>query len=222
MIVMSSAERREREREELRRLILDTTLELFSCEDHEKVSMRRIAEKINYSPTAIYLHFKDKGELMDALATEGYGMLADAVEAVQADDPVERLQRIGDAYVSFAFANPAICRLMFVFGDRTQDLYEGHNTHRMASARVFDHLADVVGEVKRASKPDNGAPVYKPAPAEDHDEVTLAAAVFWAHIHGAVALVLAGRNRRVAGRKPQFFRKAIDTAVAGLLVEMKA
>lgn len=218
---MSSAQRRDREREELRRLILDTTLELVTCEDDDKVSMRRIAEKINYSPTAIYLHFKDKGELMDALATEGFAMLADSLDAVHADEPAERLRRIGDAYVAFALANPAICRLMFHFGDAPQKMYAGHNMHRLDSARAFNLLIEIVREVKGASCLENAEALERPASAEEHDEATFAASVFWAHIHGAVLLTLTGRSRRLAGLEPQFYRKAVDTAVAGLLAELK-
>ena len=209
---MSSVERREQEREELRRLILETTLGLLASEDYEKVSMRLIAEKINYSPTAIYLHFKDKGELMDALATEGFARLADALEAAHAAEPTERLQRIGDAYVAFALANPAVYRLMFQFGDNPQKFYEGHNVHRIASARALTLLVDAVREVKGAPRPET-------ASAAEHDAATFAAVVFWAHVHGAIALMQAGRNRRFAGAETQFYRKAIDTAVAGLIAK---
>ena len=56
---MGSNERRERERLELRQLILDAARELFVEEGYDAVTMRRIAEKIEYTPTTIYLHFKD-------------------------------------------------------------------------------------------------------------------------------------------------------------------
>ena len=61
---MGTIERRERERQELRTKILDAARELFVDEGYEAVTMRKIAERIEYSPTAIYLHFRDKKAVM--------------------------------------------------------------------------------------------------------------------------------------------------------------
>jgi len=205
---MTSVERRMREREGIRRAILDATKELFATEDCEKVSMRRIAEKIDYSPTAIYLHFKSKGELMDALAAEGFALLAAALEAVQADDPTERLRRRGHAYVDFALSNRPAYRIMFVLGDHPQDLYEGHNSHRTWSAHAFDILVSTVREIKELEE--NAVPASS-------DAAMLAAGVFWAHLHGVVSLVLTGRGRLFTEMQQQLCRQAVDTAVAGLI-----
>jgi len=60
---MGVKERREREKTETREIILDAARELFLAEGYEGVSMRKVAEKIEYSPTAIYIHFKDKDDL---------------------------------------------------------------------------------------------------------------------------------------------------------------
>ena len=64
---MGVKERREREKESLRQDILDVAREMFATEGYESVSMRKIADKIEYSPTTIYLYFKDKNELFYAL-----------------------------------------------------------------------------------------------------------------------------------------------------------
>ena len=64
---MGPRERREREREETRTRILDAARELFAAEGYEAVTMRRIAERIEYSATAIYFHFKDKEALVKEL-----------------------------------------------------------------------------------------------------------------------------------------------------------
>src|ERR1700751_6037572 len=58
--VLGTTERRERERQELRSRILDAARELFAEQGYDAVTMRGIAERIEYSPTAIYFHFKDK------------------------------------------------------------------------------------------------------------------------------------------------------------------
>ncbi len=65
---MGVKERREREKSETRDKILDAARELFVTEGYEGVSMRKVAEKIEYSPTAIYVHFADKNELFHEFA----------------------------------------------------------------------------------------------------------------------------------------------------------
>jgi AcrR family transcriptional regulator len=64
---MRLQERRERQRQSLRKQILDAARELFTELGYEAVSMRRIADKIGYSPTTIYLHFADKEALVREL-----------------------------------------------------------------------------------------------------------------------------------------------------------
>ena len=95
---MGVIERRERERLETRARIMDAARDLFAREGYEAVSMRRIAEAIEYSPTAIYVHFKDKQDLLLEICRTDFGafghMLAD-LQSVQ--DPVERIRRMGHA-----------------------------------------------------------------------------------------------------------------------------
>jgi AcrR family transcriptional regulator len=74
---MGTLQRRERERNEVRSLIMDTARRLFAAEGYHAVSMRRIADAIEYSPTAIYVHFKDKDSLIRELCAEDFGSLPD-------------------------------------------------------------------------------------------------------------------------------------------------
>jgi len=69
---MGSKQRREREKEALRQDILDAARELFVEEGYDNVSMRRVAEKIEYSPTTIYLYFEDKASLLYAICEETF------------------------------------------------------------------------------------------------------------------------------------------------------
>ena len=79
---MGTKERREREKEEIRQKILDAARELFVQEGYDAVSMRKIAEKIEYSPTAIYLHFKDKRSVLIALCDEDFLRLARELQKI--------------------------------------------------------------------------------------------------------------------------------------------
>src|SRR5208282_2988908 len=99
---MGVKERREREKSETRDKILDAARELFITEGYEGVSMRRVADKIEYSPTAIYVHFADKNELFHELCRQDFARLQQAV--VPSDmpkDPLERLRQIGRNYIQF-------------------------------------------------------------------------------------------------------------------------
>jgi AcrR family transcriptional regulator len=112
---MGITERRERERDQTRAKIMNAARELFAREGYDAVSMRKIAEAIEYSPTAIYVHFKDKEDLFGELCREDFGRLSDAFkELAQVKDPVERIRRLGDNYVRFAIQYPNHYRLMFM------------------------------------------------------------------------------------------------------------
>ena len=112
---MGVKERRERERVETRDKILEAARELFIDEGYDGVSMRQIADKIEYSPTAIYVHFKDKDELFLEICHQDYRLLAHSmVSLAQVADPVQRLRKIGAAYIEFGLNNPNHYRRMFM------------------------------------------------------------------------------------------------------------
>jgi AcrR family transcriptional regulator len=86
---MGTKERHERDRHRIRQGILDAARELFIAEGYQHVSMRKIADRIEYSPAAIYSYFPRKDDIFFALAAEGFRILADGVSAAVAgvDDP---------------------------------------------------------------------------------------------------------------------------------------
>src|SRR5438128_3863248 len=88
---MGIIERRERERGEVRRKILDAAHDLFAREGYDRVTMRRIADAIEYSPTTIYNHFEDKDDLVQSLCEEDFARLLGALQAQEAPvHPVEQ------------------------------------------------------------------------------------------------------------------------------------
>src|SRR5260370_30165301 len=112
---MGVKERREREKSETRDKILDAARELFVSEGYEGVSMRRVAEKIEYSPTAIYVHFADKNELFRELCHQDYARLAEVFQgSAMALDPVERLKQVGRAHIEFGMHYPNHSSYMYM------------------------------------------------------------------------------------------------------------
>ncbi len=105
----------EQERQQIRTAILDAARELFVERGVAAVTMREIARRVNYSPTAIYLHFKDKEELIRELCRTDFLSLASQLKAIGAiTDPIERLVQLGLGYVQFAMRYPNHYQLMFM------------------------------------------------------------------------------------------------------------
>ncbi len=111
-------QRQEREREAVSRAILDAARDLFVAEGYQNVSIRKIAERIEYSPAAIYSYFPSKDDIFYALAEEGFRILSGSVEEIQpAPDPLETIRRGFWRVYEFSKSHPEYYALMFV--DRT-------------------------------------------------------------------------------------------------------
>src|SRR5215471_14706745 len=113
---MGVKERKARQKKFLRQEILDAASELFVKEGYENVSMRRIAEKIEYSPTTIYLYFRDKSELLEQVCSETFSRLVHRLSKIldQPGEPLERLRRGLMAYIEFGLENPHHYRASFM------------------------------------------------------------------------------------------------------------
>jgi AcrR family transcriptional regulator len=112
---MGVKERKQRERSEVREKILDAALEFFATEGVEGVTMRALADAIEYTPPVIYSHFRDKDAIIRELCNRQLRALAKHFGSIAGvADPVERLRGIGRAYVDFALEHPSHFRFMFL------------------------------------------------------------------------------------------------------------
>ena len=113
---MGTKERHQRERNRTREAILTAARELFVAEGYRNVSMRKIADRIEYSPAAIYSYFPSKDDIFFSLAEEGFRLLAGCgmASARGAEDPLERLRRGLWAFYEFSKTHPEYFELMFV------------------------------------------------------------------------------------------------------------
>ncbi len=149
---MGSKERRERARSEIQKLILDAARELFVAEGYEAVTMRKIAEKIEYTPTAIYFYFRDKEALVRALCGEDFETLESRFRQIAARvrDPMECLRQMGLAYLEFGLSHPNHYRFLFMTpvlppqtGRAPIDVVKEALSAAMASGRLRGDLTDV-------------------------------------------------------------------------------
>lgn len=112
---MGITDRKEREKQEMRKLIINAAMEMFITEGFDKTSIRNIADKIEYSPATIYLYYKDKDELLYEVQGQAFGELYNAfVKDVTATEPMERLDQLLHSYVNFGFEHPDLYDLMFI------------------------------------------------------------------------------------------------------------
>jgi AcrR family transcriptional regulator len=191
---MGITERREREREEIRRKILDAAREQFATEGYEKVTMRGIADAIEYSPTTIYHHFEDKDDVVRCLCDEDFGRLLQAFEAVEPpEDAVEWIRQIGLAYARFGLAHPNHYRFMFMTPAKAHLKQEG--VLRTAVAKAMEQ-----GRLRG-------------------DDIDAVAQVLWSSLHGAVALLttLEPEMWPVAPARPDLIERVMDATMFGLL-----
>jgi AcrR family transcriptional regulator len=202
---MGVKERKAREKKFLRQEILDAASELFVKEGYENVSMRRIAQKIEYSPTTIYLYFKDKAELLEQVCFETFSRLSHALSRIQElpGDPIERLKRGLMAYIQFGTENPHHYRATFMM-KIPESFEEGkYKQPDSPGMQAFDILRRCVYDCITAEK-------FKNVDAE------LVSQTFWAGIHGITSLLITFDNGFPWVNKDKLIHAMVDTLVAGV------
>ncbi len=205
---MGPKERRAREREETRTVILDAARELFVSDGYDAVTMRRIADRIEYSPTAIYFHFRDKEALLKELCETDFLTLAQQFTKIaQVKDPVERLRRTGLAYIEFGIQNPNHYRLMFMTPhppiEHDEELVRKGNPEEDAYAFLHSIISECVAKERFRS---------------ELKDVDLLAQVIWSGVHGVISLHIAKCNDNWIDWKPLKKRAAlaVDVLLEGL------
>ena len=179
---MGVKERREREKSETRDKILDAARALFLSEGYDGVSMRKVAEKIEYSPTAIYVHFADKEDLFRELCHQDFGRLADLFQSPDVPlSPVERLRYIGRSYIQFGVEFPNHYKMMFM----TPHPLEGHTEEdeEIKGNPEVDAYAFLKLTVQQAID----AGCFR----DELKDAELISQTLWAAVHGVISLQIA-------------------------------
>lgn len=123
---MGAIERRAKHKEEFRREILDSAREMFMNDGYDRFSMRKLAQKIDYSPTTIYLYFKNKDDLLLAICEEFFSTFFAELNRIRSAsrDPVGTLRQAFLYLMEFGLRNPNQYKLIFftksVYGTRQE------------------------------------------------------------------------------------------------------
>lgn len=141
---MGIAERKQEEKLEMHKRILNAARKVFLQKGYELTSMRNIANEINYSPGMIYFHFKDKSEIFHELHKEGFALLLGQFRVLdQVTDPFERLKAMGRVYIQFAQDNKDYYNLMFIVEEPVK---KPETTGFQIASEAVQYLLNVVKE----------------------------------------------------------------------------
>ncbi len=209
---MGVKERREREKSETRDKILDAARELFVNEGYEGVSMRKVAEMIEYSPTAIYVHFADKEELFRELCHQDYARLAQVFQSsVMSNEPIERLKQIGAIYIDFGTQYPNHYKFMFMTP------HPPHEPDEVDREMMGNPEMDAYAFLKWAVQQAIDAGCFR----EELRDAEVISQTLWASVHGVISLQIAKGDDKWLEWRPMKERAEmmLDVTLRGLVGE---
>lgn len=182
---MGLKERKERDREKMRAVILKSAHKLFVERSFEDVSIRNIAEDIEYSPATVYLYFKDKDEIFYAIHQEAFKFFNEYVaDLLKIKDAFKRLIKMGERYILFSKKYPKYYTIMFLTEspmhnyDDSEKWQEGCKTHEFLEGTIKECISQ--GYFK------------------GYDHRVLAFTV-WSYMHGMCSLSLRKRMKIYEG-----------------------
>jgi AcrR family transcriptional regulator len=197
---MGSVARREREKTELRSRILDAARNIVRREGFGALTVRKIADAIEYAPGTLYLYFENRDAIARELSFEGFRKLLEAFAPVEKiSDPLARLEAIGRAYVRFGMENPETYRLIFM------------EDPQLTNA-VFEAAADDPGQQAYRALVEPLESLRDAGQLRPGADVQALADTLWALVHGIVSLKLTCPGFPVTPVEP-----LVDTALRTVL-----
>ena len=208
---MGVQERKTREKRELKQQILDAARQLFVHEGYENVSMRKIADKIEYSPATIYTYFHHKDEILDCLCEETFLKLhQEKMAAVHQmkGDALELLQKGMETYIRFGLDHPDHYTVTFILRAPQYEKPEGRETRKARTGQqCFDDMRRIVRRCMEEGKIKNA----------DLEETSQA---LWAGLHGLTALLITLPRFPFVERE-RLIRRTIEILVRGVSLDSK-
>ena len=202
---MGIKERREKAKDNLRQEIFEAASELFAKEGIANVSMRKIAEKIEYSPTTIYLYFKDKTTLLHQICEETFAKLAIEVTKIreETNNPMEILRGGMKAYIEFGLKHPNHYEVVFIapLDSYIEEGFEYSFDNSMGKI-AFEKLVESVVACIDAGVIKNG-------------DIELISQTLWAGMHGLTSLLI-GHTEFPFVEKERLIESLIETMIKGL------
>ena len=176
---MGSIERKKRQREEVRSSILNTAWNMVQEEGWQSLSIRKIADAIEYSVPVIYDHFENKEAILQAFGIKGFELLYKKMHQAKEKhtEPAEQLKAMAGAYWSFAIKNKAHYQLMYGVGMASCEGQKSLPVKNSYKELVKDSITEILARTKQ---PDTN--------------VCLKFQTFWSILHGLVSIRITGNS----------------------------
>jgi AcrR family transcriptional regulator len=199
---MGITERRIRQKEEVRAAILDTAWKMVTSEGWQSLSIRKIADAIEYSVPVIYDHFKNKEAILFEFAKEGFRLLTEKMQAAKETvaTPEEQIKAMADAYWEFSFRNQEHYQLMFSLGMAGCEM----EVCMPEKAAFRNQLLEPINSLLQNQKESNVNPCLK-----YHS--------LWSVMHGLVSIKMMN-NSDVSD---ELNKMVLDDAIAGFIKNLK-
>ncbi len=194
---MGISERKQRQQEQVRAAILAQSWQIVQDEGWESLSIRRIADAIEYSTPVVYKHFESKDAIMSAFSEEGYALLAKRLDEAKAAHrhPVDQLKAMAHAYWDFAQSHKKHYQIMYGLGIPTCEMVR--EIKEIGEVACLFH-ATVESAIQTGKQPDA--------------DVHLKATTFWSILHGLVAMGMIAQPG-----SPERARLILEDAAAGFI-----
>jgi AcrR family transcriptional regulator len=176
---MDFKKRRQKHKDEFKAEILEAALTLFAQEGYSDFSMRKLAARIEHSPTTIYHYFRDKDDLLFHICENHYAHLLEGVQEIRERGmpPEETLREMLRQYVRYSLAHPERYKVVFFSNPQLYGKPEDFKDRDTLSLRLWKSICEIVSECMRSG-------VFRPMDCE-----TLSI-VFWSALHGLVSGII--------------------------------
>jgi AcrR family transcriptional regulator len=182
--VVQKSQKRDLRREATRRLILDAATELAAADGWPNVTMRKVADRVNYSHPALYAYFATKDDLLLALLHEGLALYTAELQAAvdAATSPEDAVLALAQVLWEFPWQHPELYQVMHGLGGVA---FANAETRAEGQAAVAPGVAAVAPLLARQGR--------------DPQDAERLCVLFWCTMHGLVSLTMAGRFTREEG-----------------------
>ena len=199
---MGITERRLRDKEKLKSAILDTAWQMVKDEGWQSLSIRKIADAIEYSVPVIYDHFENKEAILFEFGKEGFKMLAKKIQAAKEKnaDPAEQLKLIAYAHWDFAFKYKEHYQLMYGLGMQGCEVEKCLPEKAIFRRLVMEPITKIIEKGKNP-KADPCLKYY----------------TFWSILHGLISI----KNMRGTGVSDEINKMVMDDAISGFIKNLE-
>lgn len=186
---MGIAERKEKQKQDIKKMILDASMKLIIDEGFENITMRKIADLIEYSPTTVYLYFKDKDEIFFHLHELGFQKMLEMNRNLpEIKNPLMRLYKMGENYINFGMQNQEFYDIMFIQQAPMDTIEKMAECNWSLGDTAIGALQNLLQECMEKG-------LIQKAPVE------AVAMAIWGMVHGLVSLAIRNRMNKLVPKE---------------------